>query len=377
MEELSTEYKSLQESADSIEVDRVAKSRIGEVDLDNPGFGTAFSDHMAVMYHREGEWQNSRIVAFGSFMCPPSLISLHYGQSVFEGMKAFRNNRGEITIFRPSTHIDRLNRSCKRLCIPEVDPDYLLAILKRLLILDSRWVPSKRGNALYIRPLIFGSDEYLGVRPALHYTGLIMTSPVGAYYKRGLKPVRLSTDRRFIRSAIGGAGDVKTAGNYSVTLLPAREAQERGFDQILWLDANEQKYVEEVGTMNIFFKFKDRLVTPPAIGTILPGITRDSVKQLAGLWGVPVEERPVSIDEVFEAYDSGVLQEIFGSGTAAVISPVGKIVHEDRTLTLDEEQAGPFTQRLYDEITGIQYGEREDVFGWNEYVCGTNGSIEG
>lgn len=348
-----------------IDIEPVSKSRVGDVDLDNPGFGTVFSDHMAVISYSDGKWQTPRIVPFAEFKCSPSLISLHYGQTVFEGMKAFKNDRGEVTVFRPDKHIERLNRSSRRLCIPEVHPEMMLQTLRVLIRTDRDWVPTKRGNSLYIRPLIFGSDNFLGVRPAHNYTCLIMTSPVGLYYKRGLKPVRLATDRRYIRAALGGAGDVKTPGNYGVTLYPAREAQESGFDQILWLDAKEQRYVEEVGTMNIFFKMKDRLITPPAIGTILKGVTRDSVIRLAQSWDIPVEERSISIDEVFTLYESGELEEIFGSGTAAVITPVGEIVHEGRSIKLDEENASPFTQQLYDEITGIQYGEREDAFGWN------------
>lgn len=347
-----------------IYVERVKESRIGNVDLNNPGFGTNFSDHMAVLNYSDGQWQKPKIVPFAEFKCSPSLISLHYGQTVFEGMKAFKNSRGEVIMFRPQEHIERLNRSSRRLCIPEIHSETILQTLKKLIRMDREWVPTKRGNSLYIRPLIFGSDNFLGVRPSHTYTCMIMTSPVGLYYKNGLKPVRLATNRHYIRAAIGGAGEVKTPGNYGVTLYPAREVQENGFDQVLWLDAKEQKYIEEVGTMNIFFKLKDSLVTPPAMGTILPGITRDSVIRLAKEWGMTVIERSLSIDEVINAYASGDLEEVFGSGTAAVISPVGEIVHEGQSLKMDAENAGPFTQRLYDEITGIQYGDREDRFGW-------------
>jgi len=360
-----TEIESPQNGSYTVDVEPVRESRLGEVDLNNPGFGTNFSDHMAVIIYSDGQWQSPGIVPFGEIKCSPSLISLHYGQTVFEGLKAFRNDRGEITIFRPDKHIERLNRSSRRMCIPEVDPEMMLQTVRKLVWTDRQWVPAKRGNSLYIRPIIFGSDNFLGVRPANNYICLIMMSPVGLYYKNGLKPVRLATDRRYIRAAAGGAGDVKTPGNYGVTLYPAREAQENGFDQILWLDAKEQNYVEEVGTMNIFFKMKDCLITPPVNGTILAGVTRDSVLQIAKRWGVPVAQRLISIDEVFDKYENGELEEIFGSGTAAVISPVGEIDHEGRSLKMDRGNAGPFTRQLYDEITGIQYGERPDIFGWN------------
>ncbi|MEX2600398.1 MAG: branched-chain amino acid aminotransferase [Balneolaceae bacterium] len=348
----------------TLSVSKTDRSRLAGANLDEPGFGTLFSDHMAVMAYRDGAWHTPEITPYDNFNCPPSLIALHYGQSVFEGMKAFRMADGTVSLYRPKEHFERLGRSCRRLCIPEPDSRQLLDTLIALIRTDIGWVPSKRGNALYVRPLIFGSDAFLGVRPSNTYTCLIMTSPVGAYYKEGINPVRLTTDASHIRAARGGTGSVKTAGNYAPTLLPARKAQENGFTQILWLDAKEHRYIEEVGTMNIFFKFKDKLVTPPAEGTILPGIIRDSVIQLAGEMGVNVEQRPITIDEVFESRKSGELEEIFGSGTAAVISPVGSITHNGEELTIDMEKPGPFTQTLYNEITAIQYGEKDDLFSW-------------
>ncbi|MEX0994903.1 MAG: branched-chain amino acid aminotransferase [Balneolaceae bacterium] len=349
-----------------LNVQQTDQSRIDSVDLDDPGFGTVFSDHMAVIEYsdRDQQWGVPNITPYHDFNCPPALIALHYGQSVFDGMKAFSTADDSIALFRPEMHIDRLNHSCRRLCIPELDGKIFLKTLRTLIGFDRKWVPRKRGNALYIRPLIFGTDANLGVQPSKNYTCLVITSPVGAYYKEGINPVSLTTNPDYVRAARGGAGAVKTSGNYGSTLLPAQKAKEQGFTQILWLDVMEYKYVEEVGTMNIFFKFGDKLVTPPAEGTILPGIIRDSVIRLAHHWNVPVEERQISIDEVFEAHSDGSLQEIFGSGTAAVISPVGKITHKGRTLETDMNQPGPFTKKMYEAITAIQYGEKEDLFSW-------------
>ncbi|MEX1012000.1 MAG: branched-chain amino acid aminotransferase [Balneolaceae bacterium] len=347
-----------------IQIREAGKSKLDQVDLDNPGFGTIFSDHMAVVKYQDGAWGAPKIEPYQSFACPPALIALHYGQTVFEGMKAFRTNDGEIRLFRPREHMQRLNRSCQRLCIPEQNENQLIELLGTLVRKDSAWVPKRRGNALYIRPLVFGADEFIGLKPASSYTCFIITCPVGAYYKEGIKPVSLTTNPKYVRAVRGGAGGAKTACNYGPALLPAKEAQEQGFTQLLWLDAAEHRYIEEVGTMNIFFRFRDKLVTPPTQGTILPGITRNSVIELAKSWDIPVEERRIAIDEVFEAHENGELLEIFGSGTAAVISSVGKIFHDRRTLEIDMENPGEFTSRLYKEITGIQYGEIEDRFGW-------------
>lgn len=343
-------------------------SRIDQVDLDNPGFGKVFSDHMFSMEYRDGRWQDPEIIPYGKFEIAPSLATLHYGQSIFEGMKAFRSENGDVNIFRPHKHINRLNQSCRRLCIPEVDVDTTISGLETLVRLDAPWVPSKRGNALYIRPIIFATDEHLSVKSSETYRFLIMTSPVGAYYKEGINPVRLVTSGEYVRSVKGGAGFAKTAGNYGSSILPAQIAKSRGYTQVLWLDALEHRYVEEVGTMNIFFKINDRLITPPLEGSILGGVTRESVIELASDWNIPVEERRISIDEVFDASENGTLQEAFGSGTAAVISPVGRIDHIDRTLVTDEHRIGPFAQKVYNEITGIQYGDLEDRFNWLYHI---------
>lgn len=353
---------------DRISIRKSENSRLQETDLDNPGFGRAFSDHMFSMTYFDGQWHTPEIIPFSKIEFLPSLATIHYGQAIFEGMKAFRDVNGGINIFRPERHHERLNLSCQRICIPETDKDIFIEALEKLIRLDNEWVPTKKGNALYIRPFIFGTDEHLSVKASETYQFFIITSPVGAYYKEGINPVSLVTSGQFVRSVKGGAGYVKTAGNYAASILPAQKAKEKGFTQVIWLDAVEHKYIEEVGTMNIFFKIDNRLITPPLEGTILGGITRDSVIKLAENWGIPVEQRKISIDEVFEASAKGTLQEAFGTGTAAVISPIGRIEHEGRILTTDEEEIGPFARRLYDEITGIQTGEKEDIFNWNYHI---------
>ncbi|MCF7805046.1 MAG: branched-chain amino acid aminotransferase [Candidatus Marinimicrobia bacterium] len=347
-----------------MQVTRTQDSRLEKVDLDNPGFGVTFSDHMFEMNYLDGEWQTPEIVPYGSIDVAPAMASLHYGQAVFEGMKAFYSEDGDVHLFRPEQHHERFNASCRRLCIPETDYETFIEAIKTLISLDYEWIPKTHGQALYIRPFIFATDNYLAVAVSETYKFLIITSPVGAYYKEGINPVGLVTAEEYSRTAKGGVGTVKTLGNYAASLLPAKKAKEKGFTQVLWLDAAEKKYVEEVGTMNIFFKIDGTLVTPPLEGTILPGVTRDSVIRIAREWDTPVEERQISIDEVMERSDNGELEEVFGTGTAAVISPVGKIQHRDKTISINGHNIGPFAKRLYDEITGIQYGNVEDRFGW-------------
>jgi branched-chain amino acid aminotransferase len=257
-----------------------------------------------------------------------------------------------------------MNRSCQRLCIPEMSFDLFMDGLKELVTLDKEWVPKKRGYSLYIRPFIFATESFLGVKVSETYRFMIITSPVGAYYKEGINPVRLITPGEYIRAAKGGLGAAKTPANYAATLLPAEEAKRKGFTQVLWLDGIKRKYVEEVGTMNLFFYIGDKLITPPLEGTILPGATRDSVIHLARDWNIKVLERRISIDEIFKTSKERKLKEAFGSGTAAVISPVGEIHHNKKRVTINKGKIGPLSQRLYDEITGIQYGEKSDKYGW-------------
>ncbi len=347
-----------------MEIVKTRQSRRDQVDFENLGFGEVFSDHMLSMDYKDGEWGLPQIIPYGPIEVFPAMCSLHYAQIVFEGLKAFYTRMGAINIFRPQTYHERMNLSCKRLCIPKIDLDVFMDGLKNLVNLDKDWVPRKKGYSLYIRPFIFATDDFLGVKVSDTYRFIIITSPVGAYYKEGINPVRLTTPGEYIRAAKGGLGAAKTPANYAATLLPAEEAKKRGFTQVLWLDGVERKYVEEVGTMNLFFVIGDELITPPLEGTILPGVTRDSVIHLAKEWKIKVLERRISIDEIFITSKEGKLKEVFGTGTAAVISPVGEIHHEDQQIVINDGKIGPLSQKLYDEITGIHYGERADKFGW-------------
>ena len=351
-----------------MKITETKKSRLKEVDFENLAFGEIFSDHMLGMEYKAGKWGIQQITPYGPMEISPAICSLHYAQIIFEGLKAFHGKNGSIYIFRPQKYHERMNQSCKRLCIPEVSLDAFLNGLKELITLDKGWVPKKRGYSLYIRPFIFATDNFLGVKVSDTYRYIVITSPVGAYYKEGINPVRLITSGEYIRASKGGLGAAKTPANYAATLLPGEEAKKKGFTQVLWLDGIERKYVEEVGTMNLFFLIGDELITPPLEGTILPGVTRDSVIHLARDWGVKASERRLSIDEVFAASKKGTLKEVFGSGTAAVISPVGEIHHEEQKMIVNENKIGPLAQKLYDEITGIQYGERPDKFGWRYTV---------
>lgn len=348
----------------SITVKPVEKSRVHEVDFNNLVFGRKFSDHMFEMEYMDGQWQEPVIKPYGNFEIAPGTNVFHYGQAVFEGMKAFYVDENTVNIYRPDTHHERFNNSCRRICIPETSYEIFIEALETLIRLDHQWIPKKNGTSLYIRPFIFASEEYLAARSSDEFTYQIITSPVGAYYTEGFNPVSLITAEKYVRAVVGGTGNVKTAGNYAASFLPAKKAKEKGYTQVLWLDAKEQKYIEEVGTMNIHFLIGDTLITPALNGSILPGVTRRSILALAREWGLNVEERKISLEEVFEAYEDGSLKEIFGSGTAAVVSPVGLIHHEGKTIELDREKPGEFAQKCFDAITDIQYGRKEDAFGW-------------
>ena len=333
------------------------------MDWDDLGFGDYFSDHMLSMEYSKGAWSEPEIIPYAKFPVYPALCSFHYGQIVFEGLKAFRQPGGVI-LFRARKYMERLNRSAARLCIPQVDIDTVMEGMVRLVKLDQKWVPKKEGTSLYIRPFIFGTGNFLGVRASETYRLLIITSPVGAFYKVGFNPVKLCTPGGYIRAAPGGLGEAKTPANYAASLLPGEEAKKNGYQQVLWLDGKENRYIEESGAMNVMFVIGDEILTAPLGGTILPGVTRLSVIELARSWGLKVSERPYTIDEVIEASKNGRLKEAFGTGTAAVISPIGEIAHGDTKIVLNGGKTGPLSQRLYDEITGIQYGKRPDKFGW-------------
>ncbi|MDR3050398.1 MAG: branched-chain amino acid aminotransferase [Oscillospiraceae bacterium] len=329
------------------------------------GFGTLFTDHMLVMDYDWGQgWGDMRIVPYGPFQMDPACCVLHYAQTIFEGLKCYRRADGGLQLFRPVDNFERMNISAQRLCMPQLDIPAVMEGLKALLRLDAGWVPSAPGTTLYIRPTLIATDNLLGVHASRSYRFFIILSPVGAYYASGLAPVNIYVEENLVRAVRGGVGFTKTGGNYAASILAGARAEEKGFAQVLWLDGKENRYIEEVGSMNMFFKFRDGLVTPPLNGSILDGITRRSVIQLAQAAGYPVTQRPLSVDEVFDAAEAGGLDEAFGTGTAAVISPVGMLQWRDRVIRLSGGDIGPLTRQLYDRLTGIQYGTQPDPFGW-------------
>ena len=350
---------------EGLKITRAAQSRLAEADFGDLGFGKYYSDHMFSLRYRDGRWGEPEILPYGEVGIAPGAASLHYGQSVFEGLKAFLGKDGRVRVFRPDMNARRLHDSCRRLCIPPVSRELFEEAIRRLIELDHAWIPKKRGQALYIRPIIFSTEPHLEVRPSKTFRFLVITSPVRTYYEETKATVALKVEEQYTRAAPGGTGFAKTGGNYAASLLPGDEARREGFDQVLWTDGAEHKYVEEVGQMNIFFRFRDRVVTPKLRGTILPGVTRDSVLALLKDFAIPAEERLISVEEVMAALRSGEILEIFGAGTAAVISPVGRIACRGETLPVHGGTRGELAQRLYDEITGIQTGEIADRHGWN------------
>jgi len=329
------------------------------------GFGKYTTDHMFLLDYVQGKgWHNARIEPYGDLALDPAAMVLHYNQEIFEGLKAYHLKDGGIGLFRPDKNIARMNASARRMVMPEVDPDFVFKALKELILLEREWIPKSEGTSLYIRPTMIATEPALGVRPSEQYLFFIILGPVGAYYSEGFSPTKIYVSDEYVRAAKGGAGEAKTSGNYGATLLASKEAAGKGYTQVLWIDAKERKYVEEVGTSNIFFSINDELVTPPLGGTILPGVTRDSVLHMARNWGLKVSERPITIQEVVDEAKSGALKEMFATGTAAVISPVGEICYKEEVFQIADGQTGQLSQQLYDEITGIQYGLKEDPFGW-------------
>ncbi len=334
------------------------------------GFGKIFTDHMFMAeYNPERGWHEPRIVPYQQLVLDPAALVLHYGQAVFEGLKAYRGEDGSIYLFRPMDNVRRMNRSARRLCIPEVPEQLLLEGMMELVRVDKEWVPASEGTSLYIRPVIIATEAFLGVKVSSRYLLYVIVGPVGAYYAEGFNPVRIYVEEEFVRAVAGGLGEAKTPANYAASLLAAQLAHARGFTQVLWLDACDKKGVEEVGTMNIFFKIAGEVITPELSGSILPGITRDSVITLCRHWGLKVTERRITIDEVIEACAAGTLEEVFGTGTAAVISPVGSIHYRGKDYQVADGNTGELAKRLYEEITGIQYGRLADPFGWRVKVC--------
>lgn len=332
-------------------------------------FGKVFTDHMFIMDYKEGlGWHDPRIIPYQPISLDPSSVAFHYGQTVFEGLKAYKTDDDRILMFRPEKNMQRLNLSNDRIVIPQLDEELALNALRQLVLIDKEWIPHAPGTSLYIRPFVIATQPYLGVAPSVQYKFIIIMSPVGAYYKEGLNPVKILVEDEYTRTVKGGTGEAKTGGNYAASLKAQEKSEARGFSQVLWLDGKEHKYVEEVGSMNIFFKINGTVVTPELNGSILAGITRDSVLRLLRHWGVPVEERKLSIAEIYQAHADGVLEEAFGTGTAAVISPVGQLSWKDESITLNNEETGAISKKIYDTLTGIQYGQLEDIFGWTVEV---------
>ncbi|NHN32431.1 branched-chain amino acid aminotransferase [Paenibacillus agricola] len=339
---------------------------------DQLGFGTYFTDHMFIMdYAIEKGWHQPRIVPYQPILLDPAAKVFHYGQTIFEGLKAYLTDDGRTLLFRPQKNLQRLNRSNERLSIPEIDEALVLDALKQLIAVDQDWIPTEAGTSLYIRPFVFATQPALGVSPSTHYQFMIIMSPVGAYYPEGVNPVKIFVESEYVRTVIGGVGEAKTAGNYAAGLKAQEIAKEQGYSQVLWLDGIHRKYIEEVGSMNVFFKIKGTVYTPSLNGSILDGITRNSIIHLLKHWNIPVVEQILSIEELYEAGKAGFLEEAFGTGTAAVISPIGELSWCDEKLVINQGQTGDLSQRLYDTLSGIQRGTISDPFDWMLEVEGS------
>ncbi|GIV32860.1 MAG: putative branched-chain-amino-acid aminotransferase [Chitinophagales bacterium] len=345
-----------------ITIEKAKYSRIKEVDFTNIPFGRIFSDHMFMADYYDGAWRDFRIVPFGKFPFHPATSALHYGQSIFEGLKAYKSIHGEVQLFRPQKNIERLNKSARRMAMPEFPEDIFFRALNELMRLDHAWIPSNDEGSLYIRPLMFATDEYVGIKPSDNYRLIIFTCPVGPYYD---KPVKVWMDDRFVRAFPGGVGTAKAAGNYGATLYAVKLARARGYDQLLWLDGIEHRYLQEIGTMNVFFQIDECLVTPTLEeGTILEGITRDSVITLLREEGVEVQERRVTVDEIFEAYDKGLLKDAFGTGTAATISQIAEIGYKDKKIILNQLAADRYSSMLKEKLEDIKRSKIPDRYNW-------------
>ena len=347
-----------------IKVTRAAQGK-PHPDPDTLVFGKLFTDHMFLMdYHTSQGWHDPRIVPYGPLSLDPSCMVFHYAQEVFEGLKAYRTPEGKVQLFRPLENARRLNSSCDRLCIPQIPEEDFVQAVKALVRLDQDWVPAKKGTSLYIRPFIIATTPSLGVHAAHDYIFAIITCPVGAYYAEGINPVKIYVESEDVRAVRGGTGYTKCGGNYAASIRAGERAEENGYAQVLWLDGVHRKYIEEVGSMNVMFQIGDTVVTPELTGSVLPGITRKSCIELLKSWGLKVEERQLPAQELFDAGESGALKEAWGTGTAAVISPIGEMGWEDKHVVVNGGKIGPLAQKLYDTLTGIQWGTRPDPFGW-------------
>ncbi|MCS7075658.1 MAG: branched-chain amino acid aminotransferase [Bacteroidia bacterium] len=348
----------------NIEIHLSAYSRINEVNFNDLGFGRYFTDHLLIATYKEKAWQTAKIIPFQDLSIHPALSALHYGQSIFEGMKAFKYTDGSAVLFRPEKNWQRINTSARRLCMPEIPEDLFIEGLKLFVDIERNWIPSGQGEALYLRPLLFATDSFLGVRPSEEYLFLVIASPVGKYYSQ---PIRVLAQKQYVRAVRGGVGAAKTAGNYAASLLAVQEAKKKGYDQILWLDAIQLSFVEESSTMNLFFVIDDAIYTAPASpdGTILMGVTRDSAITLLKKWGYEVYEKPLNIQDIIQAYHKGTFQEAFGTGTAASITPLAAIGFDDQEIMpIANTGYGPISQRLYETLTGIQRGTIADELNW-------------
>lgn len=350
-----------------IKITKVAPEKMKPKPADESklGFGQIFTDHFFIVEYETGKgWHNASIEPYRPLILDPAVMCLHYGQLIFEGMKAYRGKDGSVYLFRPGENIKRMNESAVRLCMQPVDEDLFMDALVTLATAEKEWIPRGIGTSLYIRPTMIATETALGVHPSNKYLFYIIAGPVGAYYPGGFSPTKIYVSEEYVRAVRGGVGYCKAAGNYAASLYASQKASDLGYTQVLWLDAIEMKYVEEVGTSNIFFLIGDELITPPLTGSILPGVTRDSIIQLAKHWEINVSERQLSMDEILNAHTDGTLKDCFASGTAAIVSPVGQIYYKGKEYVINEGKTGELTERLYNEILQIQYGEKEDPFGW-------------
>ena len=346
----------------SIDVQRTDRTRINEIDFNNIQFGEVFSDHMFVVDFRDGEWVNPKIMPYGNLPMSPATAALHYGQAIFEGMKAYRGENNEVLIFRPIDNFKRLNRSAERMCMPVIPEELFMEALTGLLKIDRQWVPAIAGASLYVRPVMFGTDELIKVKTSEKYRFAIITCPVGKYY---LTPVKVKIETKYTRASAGGVGFAKAAGNYGAALGPTKIAQQQGYRQLIWTDSKEHKYIEECGVMNIMFVIGDKLLTPSLdTNTILPGITRDSVLTLARDWGMNVEERRITIDEIIEACKNGTIKDAFGTGTAATIAHIAAIGYNGKDHILPPAENREFSNKVYEELEGIKRGKKQDLHDW-------------
>jgi branched-chain amino acid aminotransferase len=352
----------------NIKIEKTSKPK-AKPDQDHLGFGDYFTDHMFIMDYTEGKgWHDPRIVPYAPITLDPSAMVFHYAQESFEGLKAYKTQEDKIYLFRPDKNAARFNITNDRLCIPYIPEEDIVEAIKELVLVDQDWIPTQMGNSLYIRPFVIATDHHLGVRPSQHYLFMIILSPVGNYYPEGVNPVRIYIETKYVRAVKGGVGFAKAGGNYAASIKSQMEAHEKGYTQVLWLDGVERKYIEEVGTMNVFFKIDGEIVTPSLEGSILNGVTRDSCITLLKKWGYRVTERKISIEELAQAFDAGKLEESFGTGTAAVISPIGEINWDGKKMLINNFKTGEVSQRLYDTISAIQMGKASDEFGWRQEI---------